>query len=236
MHLEVINMKKIGIVGGLSAESTIEYYKILIAEYNKRKGGMASPLLVIDSLNLEELVGLVSEDKWDEVFEIIFQSAKYLESAGAEVIIIATNTIHKIFDRMQKAIKTHMISILEVTAEAAKNLNLRKIGLLGTKFTMQGDFFQEVFERYNLEIIVPEQGDQEYVNDVIFKELTFNIINEKSKHGYIEVIKKLQEMGAEGVILGCTEIPLLIKEEDSPIPTFDTTTLHANAALEYAIK
>jgi aspartate racemase len=128
-----------------------------------------------------------------------------------------------------------MISILDVTAKAAKSLNLRKIGLLGTKFTMQGDFFQEVFNRYNLEIIVPNQEDQEYVNDVIFKELTYNIIKEESKQGYVKIIKRLQKEGAEGVILGCTEIPLLIKENDSPIPTFDTTTLHAMAALEYAL-
>ena len=229
-------MKKIGIIGGLSAESTIEYYKILIKEYNERKGGAASPLLIIDSLNLEVLVNLVSDDNWDEVVNIILQSAKNLEQAGAEVIIIATNTVHKIYDKIQEQISTPMISILDVTAEAAKSMNLKKVGLLGTKFTMQSDFFHKVFQKHGMEIIVPNQEDQKLVNEVIFQELTFHIITEESKQGYIEVIKNLQEKGAEGVILGCTEIPLLIKKEDSPIPIFDTTTLHAMAALEYAIK
>lgn len=229
-------MKKIGIIGGLSAESTIEYYKILIKEYNKRKGGKSSPLLIIDSLDLEEAVDLMSNSDWDGVFNIIFQSAKNLEYAGAEVIIIATNTIHKIFDRLQEEINTPMISIVDVTAEAAKSKNLKKIGLLGTIFTMQSDFFQKTFQRYDLEIIVPNQEDQKLVNEVIFKELTFHIIKPESKRRYLDVIGRLRQEGAEGVILGCTEIPLLIKQEDSPIPVFDTTTLHAMAALEYAMK
>ncbi len=229
-------MKKIGIIGGLSAESTIEYYMILIKEYNKRKGGASSPLLIIDSLDLEEVVNLMKNDDWDGVFNIIFQSAKNLEQAGAEVIIIATNTIHKVFDRLQKKIKTPMISILDVTAEAAKKQGLKKVGLLGTIFTMQSDFFQKAFQRYNQEIIVPNQEDQELINEIIFNELTFNIIKSESKRGYLEVIERLQQEGAEGVILGCTEIPLLIKQEDSPIPVFDTTTLHTMAALEYAMK
>ncbi len=232
----MVSMKKIGIIGGLSAESTIEYYKILIKEYNKRKGGKSSPLLIIDSLDLEEAVKLMTNNDWDGVFNIIFQSAKNLERAGAEVIIIATNTIHKVFERLQKKIKTPMISILDVTAEAAKSKNLKKIGLLGTIFTMQSDFFQKAFQRYDLKIIVPNQEDQKLVNEVIFKELTFHIIKPESKREYLEVIGRLQQEGAEGVILGCTEIPLLIKQEDSPIPVFDTTTLHAMAALEYAMK
>ncbi len=232
----MVLMKKIGIIGGLSAESTIEYYKILIKEYNKRKGGKSSPLLIIDSLDLEEAVNLMSNDDWDGVFNIVFQSAKNLEHAGAEVIIIATNTIHKVFDRLHKEITTPMISILDVTAEAVKSKNLKKVGLLGTIFTMQSDFFQKAFQRYDLEIIVPNQEDQKFVNEVIFKELTFHIIKPESKRGYLEVIGRLQQEGAEGVILGCTEIPLLIKQEDSPIPVFDTTTIHAMAALEYAMK
>ncbi len=229
-------MKKIGIIGGLSAESTIEYYKILIKEYNKRQGEKSSPLLIIDSLDLEEIVNLMSNDDWDGVFNIIFQSAKNLELAGAEVIIIATNSIHKVFDRLQKEIKIPMISILDVTAEAAKSKKLKKIGLLGTIFTMQSDFYQKAFQKYDIEIIVPNQEDQEFVNEVIFKELTFHIIKPESKRGYLEVIGRLHQEGAEGVILGCTEVPLLIKQEDSPIPVFDTTNIHAMAALEYAMK
>ena len=216
-------MKKIGIIGGLSAESTIEYYKILVNEYKKLKGGLSSPLLIIDSLNLEELRNLVSDDKWDEVVDIITQSARNLERSKAEVIIIATNTIHKIFDRVQENIETPMINLLVTIADAIKEQGIKKVGLLGTIYTMQLDFFQKTLDKYNIEVIVPNQADQEYINQVIFEELVHNILKNESKNGYLEVIKRLQEKGAEGVILGCTEIPLLVKQEESPIPVFDTT-------------
>jgi len=229
-------MKKIGIIGGLSAESSVEYYKILIKEYNKRVGGASSPLLIIDSLDLGEVVGLMKEDNWDEVYRIILQSAVNLEKAGAEIIIIATNTVHKVFDRVEKEIKTPMISILDVTAKSAKSLNLHKVGLLGTIFTMQSDFYPKVFQKYGIDIIVPNQKDQEFVNKVIFDELTYHILTPESKKGYLKVIERLREEGAEGVILGCTEIPLLIQQENSPIPVFDTTTIHALAALEYSLR
>jgi aspartate racemase len=229
-------MKKIGIIGGLSAESSIEYYKILVEEYNKRVGGLSSPLLIIDSLDLGELVEYMRVDNWDEVYKVIHLSAINLEKAGAEVIIIATNTIHKVFERVNNSIKVPMISIVEVTAQAAKSLELKKIGLLGTKFTMQSEFYYEVFQKYDMEIIVPNLEDQLYVDKVIFEELTYHIIKPESKAGYLEVIWRLRDEGAEGVILGCTEIPLLIQQEDSPIPVFDTTTIHAKAALDYSLK
>ena len=229
-------MKKIGIIGGLSPESSVEYYKIIIEEYNKRVGGLSSPLLIIDSLNLGEVVGYMREDNWDEVYKIILQSALNLEKAGAEVIIIATNTIHKVFERVEKAIEIPLISIVEVTAKTAQSLDLRKVGLLGTKFTMQSDFYHKIFENYDMEIIVPSLEDQKYIDRVIFEELTYHIIKAESKAGYLEVIWRLRDEGAEGIILGCTEIPLLIQQEDSPLPVFDTTTLHAVAVLDYALK
>ncbi len=228
-------MKKIGIIGGLSAESTIEYYKILVNEYKKLKGGLSSPLLIIDSLDLEEVKDLVNEDKWDDVVEIITQSARNLEKSNAEVIIIATNTIHKIFDRVQENIETPMINLLVTIAEAIKEQGIKKVGLLGTIYTMQLDFFQNALDKYNIDVIVPNQADQEYVNQVIFEELVHSILKDESKRGYLEVIKRLQEKGAEGAILGCTEIPLLVKQEESPIPVFDTTTIHALAVLKYAL-
>ena len=228
-------MKRIGIIGGLSAESTIEYYKILIEEYNKLKGGLASPLVIIDSLNLEEVRDLVDINKWDEVTEMILHSAQNLEKAGAEVIIIATNTIHKIFDNVERNIKTPMISIVVATADAIKKQGLKRVGLLGTTYAIKAEFYQETLLKHSPETIVPDQEDQEYVNKVIFDELVHHILTPESKEGYLEVIKSLQEAGAEGVILGCTEIPLLIKQEDSPIPVFDTTTIHALAALKFAL-
>lgn len=229
-------MKKIGIIGGLSAESTIEYYKIIVKEYNLIKGGASSPLLIIDSLDLETVRNLMVDNSWEEVYQIIFKSAKNLEEAGAEIIIIATNTIHKIFEKLIMEINTPMISIMDATAEAIKEKGIQRVGLLGTIFTMQADFYQNALSKYGIEVIVPNMEDQEYVNTVIWEELTHHILKSESKKGYSEVIMRLKSEGAEGVILGCTEIPLLITQEDSPLPVFDTTTLHALAALRNAVK
>jgi aspartate racemase len=228
-------MKKIGIIGGLSAESTIEYYKILVKEYNLIKGGASSPFLVIDSLDLETVRNLMADNSWEEVYQIILKSARNLEDAGAEIIIIATNTIHKIFEELTMEINTPMISIMDATAEAIKEKSITRVGLLGTIFTMQADFYQDSLSKYGIEVIVPNKEDQNYVNTVIWDELTHHILTSESKKGYSEVIKRLESEGAEGVILGCTEIPLLITQEDSPIPVFDTTTLHALAALRKSV-
>ncbi len=229
-------MKKIGIIGGLSAESTIEYYKILVKEYNLLKGGASSPLLIIDSLDLETVRNLMVDNSWEEVYQIIFKSARNLEDSGAEIIIIATNTIHKIFEKLTMEINTPMISIMDATAEAIKEKGILRVGLLGTIFTMQADFYQSALSKYGIEVIVPNKEDQEYVNTVIWEELTHHILTPESREGYLGVIKRLKSKGAEGVILGCTEIPLLITQEDSPIPVFDTTTLHALAALKKAVR
>lgn len=229
-------MKKIGIIGGLSAESTIEYYKILVREYNLIKGGASSPLLIIDSLDLEIVRNLMVDNSWEKVYQIILKSARNLEDAGAEIIIIATNTIHKIFEKLTMEIKTPMISIMDATAEAIKEKGITRVGLLGTIFTMQSDFYQKTLSKYGIEVIVPNKEDQEYVNTVIWEELTHHVLTVESKKGYSEVIKRLKSKEAEGVILGCTEIPLLITQEDSPIPVFDTTTIHALAALRNSVK
>ncbi len=229
-------MKKIGIVGGLSAESTIEYYKILIREYNKQMGGASSPLLVIDSLNLEIVRNLMANNNWGEVYSTILSSVRNLEKAGAGIIIIATNTIHKIYDQLTNVIKTPIISIMDATAETIKKKKLKRVGLLGTIFTMRDDFYPLAFTKYDLEIIAPSERDQEYINKVIWEELTHHILKEESRKRYLEVINRLQAEGAEGVILGCTEIPLLIKQEDCNIPVFDTTTIHALAVLKKATK
>jgi aspartate racemase len=229
-------MKKIGIIGGLSAESTIEYYKILVREYNIIKGGASSPLLIIDSLDLESVRNLMVDNSWEKVYQIILKSAKNLEGAGAEIIIIATNTIHKIFEKLAVEINTPMISIMDATAEAIKEKGIQKVGLIGTIFTMQADFYQNSLNKYGIDVIVPNKEDQEYVNTVIWGELTHHILTPESREGYLDVIKRLKSKGAEGVILGCTEIPLLITQDDSTIPVFDTAKLHALAALKMAIK
>lgn len=229
-------MKKIGIIGGLSAESSIEYYKILVKKYNSIMGGASSPLLIIESLDLESVRNMMVKSSWEEVYQTIFASAKNLENAGAEIIIIATNTIHKIFDRLTNEISTPMISIMDATAEAIVDRQIMKVGLLGTIFTMQSDFYSKALNRYDIEVVVPNEKDQKYINKVIWEELTHHILKQESRDGYLDVIKRLENQGAKGVILGCTEIPLLITQEDSPIPVFDTTKLHALAALKFALK
>lgn len=229
-------MKKIGIIGGLSFESTLEYYKIIARSYNKIVGGAASPNLVIDSLDLQKVTDWFVTDEWDKVLEELVLSANNLIAAKAEVIILATNTPHIVFNELEKKVTKPMISIMDAVAKEIKKQNLKKVGLIGTKFTMQADYYPKAFEKYDLEIVTPNPEDQKTINEIIYKELTFHVLNETSREKYLEVIYRLNEMGAEGVILGCTEIPLLIKQEDCKIPVFDTTYIHSMDVLNYAMK
>lgn len=229
-------MKKIGIIGGLSFESTLEYYKIIARSYNKIVGGAASPNLVIDSLDLQKVTDWFVTDEWDKVLEELVLSANNLIAAKAEVIILATNTPHIVFNELEKKVSKPMISIMDATAKEIKKQNLKKVGLIGTKFTMQADYYPKAFEKYGLEIVTPSPEDQKIINEIIYKELTFHVLNETSREKYLEIIYRLNEMGAEGVILGCTEIPLLIKQEDCKIPVFDTTYIHSMDVLDYAMK
>ncbi len=229
-------MKKIGIIGGLSFESTLEYYKIIARSYNKIVGGAASPNLVIDSLDLQKVTDWFVTDEWDKVLEELVLSANNLIAAKAEVIILATNTPHIVFNELEKKVSIPMISIMDATAKEIKKQNLKKVGLIGTRFTMQADYYPKAFEKYDLEIVTPSPEDQKIINKIIYKELTFHVLNKTSREKYLEVIYRLNEMGAEGVILGCTEIPLLIKQEDCKIPVFDTTYIHSMDVLNYAMK
>ena len=175
-------------------------------------------------------------DEWDKFLEELVLSANNLIDAKAEVIILATNTPHIVFNELEKKVSKPMISIMDATAKEIKKQNLKKVGLIGTKFTMQSDYYPKAFEKYDLEIVTPIPEDQKIINEIIYKELTFHVLTETSREKYLEVIYRLNEMGAEGVILGCTEIPLLIKQEDCKIPVFDTATIHSHAVLNYAMK
>jgi len=228
-------MKKIGIIGGLSAYSTIEYYRILVEEYNNLRGDNHSPELVIDSLNLQIVSDLMEAEKWAEVAGLLKKSAQNLMRAGAEILIMATNTPHMVFKELVKDIPIPFPSIMGVTAQAIKAQNLSKVGLLGTLFTMRAQFYPEVLGRYAIEVLTPQEEDQKRIYKIIWEELAKHILSPTSKKYYLEVIEKLVQQGAEGIILGCTEIPLLIKQEDCSVPVFDTTTIHAKAALQLAI-
>lgn len=219
-------MKKIGLLGGLSPESTIEYYRIINCEVRKVFGGCSSAELIIESFNFGEIAKLQFEDKWDVLADKLSFAAKKLERAGAEYIVICTNLMHKVAPAVQASVSVPLIHIVDSVARQIKKQKISKVGLLGTIFTMEEDFYsKKLLENYGIETIIPQKQDREEVSRVIYEELCCGIINEKSRKKYLEIIDKMRADGAQGVILGCTEIPLMI--QDASIPVFNTTQIHA---------
>lgn len=229
-------MEHIGIVGGLSPESTIEYYRLICEEYNKRTGGWNFPQITIRSLNLQEIADLFMADKWDDMADVIVSAISDLQRAGADFAAIATNTPHNAYERIREYSPLEVLSIMDATAQEIKKDGFETVGLLGTKQTMEYGFFQRTFAKCGIEAITPDEIDRKYVNDVIWNELVIGKISDESREGYKGIIDRLVQRGAKGIILGCTEIPLLIKPSNSPVKTYDTTTIHARAILDYAIK
>jgi aspartate racemase len=227
-------MKHIGIVGGLSPESTIEYYKLICEEYNKKIGEWNFPQVTIRSLNLQEIADLFMVDRWDDMADVIISAIDDLKNSGADFAAVATNTPHNAYERIKEYSSLEVLSIMDATAQEIQRDEFTKVGLLGTKPTMEYGFFQRSFEDYGIEAIVPGKKDRDYVSDVIWNELVHGIITDESKIGYERIIDDLVKRGAQGVILGCTEIPLLIT--DSPVRTYDTAIIHAKAVLDYAMK
>ena len=227
--------KKIGILGGMSPESTIEYYQYLTHTYTKRFGDYGYPEIIIYSVSFQPYVDWPNNERWDLVAQGLSEAAHRLEAAGADFIIIATNTMHLVFDEVQASVNVPMLNLLEAVAEAILARGMKTVGLLGTKFTMEKTFYQDALARQGITVLTPEAEEREYVNRVIYNELVAGRILDESRRGFVAVIKKLGERGAEGVILGCTEIPLLVSEADVGIPLFDTTVIHAEAALNYAL-
>ncbi|MHA1125052.1 MAG: aspartate/glutamate racemase family protein [Candidatus Heimdallarchaeota archaeon] len=229
-------VKKIGIIGGLSPESTVEYYKIITRKYNEQKGKNAFPELTIESLDLQEFTDLMIANDLTKVLNFLLAAAESLMKSGVELIILATNTPHIVFNELAKKVKVPMLSIMEATGEAIKKQGLQKIGLIGTRFTMNSSYYQDALEKYDIEVITPTQEDKKIIDTIIYSELTYHILTDESRQRYLQVIERLQQKGAQGIILGCTEIPLLVKQEDCKIPVFDTTTIHALATLQRALK
>ncbi len=228
--------KKIGIIGGLSPESTVTYYLHITRSYVDKFGDYGYPDIIIYSVNLENYHYWRSRGEWNLIIDDLVKCANTLEAAGAEFALIATNTMHKVFDEVQKAVNIPLIHLIDETADQANELGLRKLGLLGTKYTMSDGFYQDVFAKKNLELIVPEEEDQKEVHRTIVEELVRGKLLDETKNKYKTIIKKLVDSGAEGIILGCTEIPLIVKSEDSTVPLLDTAVIHSNAALKYALK
>lgn len=228
--------KRIGILGGMSPESTAQYYEYITHTYTERFGDYNYPEIIIYSVSFQPYVDWPKEDRWDLVAKGLSEAAQRLEAAGVDFIIIATNTMHLVIEQIQASVKIPMLSLLDAVSDAILARGMKTVGLLGTKFTMEKTFYQEALSRRDITVLVPDAGDREYVNEVIYSELVAGQMRDASRASFVNVIKKLKARGAEGVILGCTEIPLLVNEEDAGMPLFDTTTIHAEAALNYALK
>jgi aspartate racemase len=230
-------MKTIGLIGGMSWESSLEYYRIINQMAKARLGGFHSALSVMYSVDFAEIEAMQNRGEWAEMAQILSRAAKSLEAAGADFIVLCTNTMHKVAPEIESAVRIPLLHIADATAQAIAGRGLKKIGLLGTRFTMEGDFYKgRLVQKHGLEVLVPGPADRETIHRVIYEELVDGRIEFASRRQFTTVIERLVGEGAEGVILGCTEIGLLVKQEDSPVPLFDTTRIHAEAAVDLALK
>ncbi len=230
-------MKTIGLIGGMSWESTQEYYRIINETVKETLGGFHSAKIIMYSVDFEEIEKLQHQGKWGELTELMIDIAKRIEKSGADFVLICANTMHKMADEVQKNIKIPLLNVIDLTAEKIREKGLKKIGLLGTKFTMEEDFYKRrLTEKYGFDVIIPTEGERRIIHDVIFNELCLGEIKQSSKEQFKKIIENLVARGAEGIILGCTEIPLLVKQEDFEVSLFDTMMIHAKSAVEYAIK
>ncbi|MEJ2167373.1 MAG: aspartate/glutamate racemase family protein [Desulfobacterales bacterium] len=230
-------MKTIGLIGGMSWESSIEYYRIINEATRDKLGGLHSAKSIMYSVEFAEIEALQHAGRWDEASHILIAAAQSLEKAGADVVLICTNTMHKLYADLQRKIGIPMLHIADATAEVIKAKGIAKVGLLGTRFTMEEDFYKgRLIEKYDLEVIVPPVEEMQEVHRIIYDELCAGVIEPSSKLIYAGIIDRLVSAGAQGIILGCTEIGLLVKQEDSAVPLFDTTEIHAKAAVQYALE
>jgi len=230
-------MKTIGLIGGVSPESTLIYYREINRRVQSRLGKAHSARMILYSLEFQEFAELQHAGNWAALSQIVVQAAKKVESAGAEFLVICSNSVHKQADDVMRNVSIPLLHIADPTGEAIRQAGLKTVGLLGTRFTMQESFLRSrLEERFGLEILVPNEHDQEAVHRVIYEELTKGIVQSESRQLYQAVMNRLGNAGAEGIILGCTEIMLLIGKDDVSLPTFDTTTLHADAAVRASLQ
>jgi len=229
-------MKTIGLIGGMSWESSIEYYRIINQVVQKKLGGVHSAKIVLISLDFAEIEDLQNSGDWEEATRIMVEAARRVEKGGADLILICTNTMHLMAEEVQEKINIPLLHIADATAQAVKQKELNTIGLLGTRFTMEKEFYRGRLETHHqLMVLIPDQEQREKVHQVIYEELVQGIIDDDSLKIYQEVIDSLVERGAQGIVLGCTEIGLLVKPEDVLVPVFDTMEIHALAAVEAAL-
>ena len=229
-------MRKIGLIGGISWVSTSDYYTLINKGINEKLGGLNFSECLIYSFNYADIKKNNDANDWDSTFNMLFKAAEVLKSGGAEAILLCANTMHLIADRLQQAIDIPLIHIAEETAVEIEKKQLKKVGLLGTKFTMELDFFKDKLAEKGIEAIIPASEEvKDFIHYTIFEELVRGIATEETKKRYLEIANELIKNGAEGIILGCTEIPLVIKEGDLNVPIFDTTLIHTQAAINFQL-
>jgi aspartate racemase len=229
-------MKTIGLIGGMSWESTVPYYRIINETVREKLGGFHSAKIVLYSVDFNEIEQLQTSGAWEESGRVLAQAARSLEAAGADFLVLCTNTMHKVAEAIEGAVTIPLFHIADPTAEAIKKAGITKIGLLGTRFTMEQDFYRgRLRDQHQLDVLIPDEKDRGIVHRVIYEELVLGSVRDDSRAEYRRIIKNLVDRGAQGVILGCTEISMLIGPSDSPVPLFDTTTLHARKAAEWAL-
>ena len=228
-------MKILGLIGGISWVSTIDYYKLINQGINEKLGGLNFAECLVYSFNYADIKRNNDADDWDKTLEMITTASLSLKAGGAEAIVLCANTMHLIADRLEQNVQLPVIHIATETAKAIENAGIKKIGLLGTKFTMERNFFRDKLTENGIEILIPDDAGREHIHYTIFEEFGRGIFSAETKSYYLDIINKLIQNGAEGIILGCTEIPMLIGNDDVEIPLFDTTAIHAKAAVEFAL-
>lgn len=229
-------MKKIGLIGGMSWESSTEYYRLINKKVKAELGGLHSAECIMYSVDFEEIEHYQKAGEWNKAGSRLAEAASSLERAGADFIVLCTNTMHKVIELIEAEVNIPILHIAEATATELKKFNIRKVGLLGTSYTMEQDFYISRIEESGFQVGIPSEDKRNKINEVIFSELCLGKIKVESREYFKKVIEELAENGAEGIILGCTEIGLLIKEKESSIPIFDTTTIHAMEAVNWALK
>jgi aspartate racemase len=229
-------MKTIGLIGGMSWESSLEYYRLINEMVKTRLGGLHSARCVMVSVDFAEIEEYQRMAQWDHASEVLVRAAKSLEDSGADCVVLCTNTMHKVAGAIQHSVRIPFLHIADNTAKKIQQAGLKKVALLGTRFTMEEDFYKKrLVEQFGLEVLIPDKAQRDLIHRVIYAELVLGVIKPESRRAYRQIIKDLVQKGAECVILGCTEIGLLVKPEDSTVPLFDTTFLHAEAAVDFAL-
>lgn len=228
-------MKTVGLIGGMSWESTIPYYQILNEAVKEQLGGLHSAKILLYSVDFYEIETCMSRGDWDAAARLLGDVAERLEHAGADLILICTNTLHKVAPQVQQRIHVPLVHIAEAAADALLEKNIRKVALLGTKYTMTQEFYRDVLQKRGIEVLIPEGEDIDLVNRVIFEELCLGIVNDSSKREYLRIIRTMEKRGASALLLGCTELGLILSQNDVTLPLFDTTVIHAKKASDLSL-